>query len=316
MLKRLLTIAIVALFSLALSTPAMAQADGATSSEKAEQFLQSLHFEQGKITLPGNLATLDLPAAFRYLPPADAERLLAEGWGNPPGSVTLGMIVPAGISPLDQSGWGAVITYDKDGHVKDDDADSIKYDELLKEMQEGIAENNAARKEKGYAPMTLVGWAERPHYDKAEHKLYWAKELRTEGERENGLNYNIRVLGREGVLVLNAVAGRNQLDAIKGEMQRVTAFTNFTPGLRYTDFNAGTDKVAEYGLAALVAGGVAAKLGLFGKLLALLIAFKKIILLGVAAFGSAIYKFFKREKPPVYPLETAGDGDKVDLNKR
>jgi uncharacterized membrane-anchored protein len=319
MLTRLLCIASAALFSLALCGPAMAAADGATESEKAAQFLQSLHFQEGSIKLPGDVATLTLPPSFRYLSPADTERVLVDAWGNPPGAVTLGMIVPSNVSPIEQNGWGAIITYDKDGHVKDDDADSIKYDELLKDMQESVNEHNAARKEKGYAAMTLVGWAERPHYDKAQHKLYWAKELRTEGDQQNGLNYNVRVLGREGVLVLNAIAGRDQLDAIKVEMQKVTAFTNFTPGLRYTDFNASTDKVAEYGLAALVAGGVAAKLGLFGKLLALLLAFKKIILLVVAGFGSVIYKFFKREKPPVYPIgapDSLDHDDKVDLTKR
>jgi uncharacterized membrane-anchored protein len=315
MLTRLLCIATAALFSLFMCGPATAAADGATASENAAQFLQSLHFQEGTIKLPGDIATLTLPPSFRYLAPADTERLLVDAWGNPPGSVTLGMIVPSNVSPLEQGGWGAIITYDKDGHVKDDDADSIKYDELLKDMQDSVNDNNAARKEKGYAPMTLVGWAERPHYDKAQHKLYWAKELRTEGDQQSGLNYNVRVLGREGVLVLNAIAGRDQLDAIKVEMQKVTAFTNFNPGQRYTDFNSGTDKVAEYGLAALVAGGVAAKLGLFGKLLALLLAFKKIILLVVAAFGSAIWKFFKREKPPVYPI-SAPDDDKVDLTKR
>jgi uncharacterized membrane-anchored protein len=314
MLKRLLALSLATLFTLAPCAPAMAAADGATSSEKAAAFMQSLHFQQGTINLPGGIATLSLPPSFRYLPPADTERLLVDAWGNPPGSVTLGMILPADVSPLQQSGWGAIITYDKDGHVKDDDADSIKYDDLLKDMQEGINDSNAERKKQGYQAMTLVGWAERPHYDKAQHKLYWAKELHSEGDQQNGLNYNIRVLGREGVLVLNAIAGRDQLDAIKGEMQKVTAFTNFNPGQRYTDFDSSKDKVAEYGLAALVAGGVAAKLGLFGKLLALLIAFKKILLLGVAAFGSAIYKFFKREKPPVYPL--ADEDDKVDLTKR
>ena len=263
MLNRLLTIAA----ALILAAPgALAAPD---DKQTAEQFMQSLHFQQGNITLPGGIATLALPPSFRYLPPADAEHLLVDGWGNPPGTPTLGMIVPANASPLEQGGWAAVITYDKDGHVKDGDADSIKYDELLKDMQDSVRDHNAARKEKGYPAMTLVGWAEQPHYDKAQHKLYWAKELHVEGGQQNDLNYNVRVLGREGVLVLNAIANRDQLDTIKGEMQAVTAFTNFNPGQRYTDFNSGTDKVAEYGLAALVAGGVAAKLGLFGKLLAL-----------------------------------------------
>src|SRR3954466_3240120 len=61
MLKRLVKISIATLFSLALSVPAMAAADGATSSEKAAEFVRSLHFEQGTIKLPGDIATLSLP---------------------------------------------------------------------------------------------------------------------------------------------------------------------------------------------------------------------------------------------------------------
>ena len=268
-----------------------------------EQFESSLKFQTGKITLPGALATLNLPANFRYLTPADTERVLVEGWGNPPGNTTLGMIVPADVSLVSEEGWGVIVTYEGDGHVPDGDADTIKYGELLKEMQESTKEANADRKKQGYAAMTLVGWAETPSYDKSAHKLYWAKELRTEGDDGNGLNYNIRVLGRQGVLVLNAVSSMKQIAAIKKEMKNVTAFTEFTPGNRYTDFNSSTDKTAEYGLAALVAGGVAAKLGLFGKLFALLLAFKKLILIGLGVGGTAIYNFF------------TGRSKKVDLDK-
>jgi uncharacterized membrane-anchored protein len=283
---------------LCLSLAAILPAVGADDAPKmsAQQFLSTLTFREGKVQLPGDIATLDLPSTFRYLDPADAGKLLSEGWGNPPGAKTLGMIVPADVNLLSAAGWGVVVTYDKDGHVKDDDADKINYADLLKDIQEGMLENNKARKEQGYAPMTLVGWAEQPSYDKSQHKLYWAKELHTEGDNENGLNYNIRVLGREGVLVLNAVSGMNQIAQVKTEMKKVTAFTDFTPGNRYTDFNAGTDKVAEYGIAALVAGGVAAKLGFFGKIFALLLAFKKIILIGVAAIGSWVYKLLGRKR--------------------
>lgn len=262
----------------------------------AQQFLSTLTFREGKIQLPGDIATPDLPATFRYLDPADAGKLLSDGWGNPPGAKTLGMIVPADVNLLSSAGWGVVVTYDKDGHVKDDDADKINYADLLKEIQESMLENNKSRKEQGYAPMTLVGWAEQPSYDKSQHKLFWAKELHTEGDNENGLNYNIRVLGREGVLVLNAVSGMNQIAQVKTEMKKVTAFTEFTQGNRYTDFNASTDKVAEYGIAALVADGVAAKLGFFGKIFAVLLALKKFILIGVAAIGSCIYKLLGRKR--------------------
>jgi uncharacterized membrane-anchored protein len=287
-------------------------ADAAADQPKmtAAQFLATLTFREGKIKLPGDIATLDLPPSFRYLDHADTGKLLTDGWGNPPGAgaQTLGMIVPTAVNPLSAEGWGVVITYDKDGHVKDDDADTINYTDLLKEMQEGMAENNKTRQEQGYPAMSLVRWAEQPSYDKAQHKLYWAKELHTDGTNENGLNYNIRVLGREGVLVLNAVAGMDQIANVKREMKNVTAFTEFTPGHRYTDFNAATDKVAEYGLAALVAGGIATKLGFFGKLLALLLAFKKFILIGLAASAGWIYKLFGRNKE--------AKATTVDLSKR
>lgn len=294
MFKPLTSLLLCCLLSLA---PAVQAANPASTPQMTqEQFLSSLKPQQGKITLPGNIATLDLPPSFHYLSPEDATKVLVDAWGNPPGFHSLGMIVPADTSVLSEDGWGVVITYDKDGHVKDDDADSIKYDQLLKEMQEGLASNNEERKKAGYPAMQLIGWAEQPSYEKASHKLYWAKELRTEGAQQNGLNYNIRVLGREGVLVLNAVASMSQIAKIKTEMKQVTAFTEFTSGNRYADFNSSTDKVAEYGIAALVAGGVASKLGLFGKLMALLVAFKKVIFLAVAGAFGAVYKFFKREK--------------------
>jgi uncharacterized membrane-anchored protein len=312
------------LFCLTLGSAGAAPGNDAAAQQQSEQQLvSSFKPQEGKITLPGNIATLDLPANFRYLNPADTARLV-EAWGNPPGATTLGMIVPAGVHPLSAESWGVVITYDKDGHVKDDDADGINYGKLLSEMQEGLEKSNPERKQQGYSAMHLVGWAEQPHYDKASHKLYWAKELQSEGQAHHGLNYNIRVLGREGVLVLNAVAGIEQLGQIKAEMQKITAFTNFTAGNRYADFNGSTDKVAEYGIAALVAGGVAAKLGFFGKLFALLLAFKKLIIVGVAAGGSALWKFFKREKKsavtPVYFEDTASEpateAPKVDLSKQ
>jgi uncharacterized membrane-anchored protein len=265
-----------------------------------EQLEASLKYQSGKVSLPGGMATLDLPAGFRYLDPANANRLLVDGWGNPPGATTLGMIVPADVSPLSEQGWGVVITYDEDGHVKDDDAATIKYDELLKQLQEDAEEESKERVKAGYPAMKLAAWAEPPHYDQASHKLYWALDYAVGNATVHSLNYKIRVLGRKGVLVLNAVAGMDQLAGIKTEMQKVVAFTDFTPGNAYADFNGSTDKVAEYGIAALVLGGVAAKLGLFAKLLALIIAFKKAIIIGAVALFAGIKKLLglkKKEEP-------------------
>ena len=318
MFKQLL--AVVCLSFAGLMASAHAADKPAAPEMTAEQFLAQLKFQSGKITLPGAIATLDLPANFRYLSPADAERVLVDAWGNPPGFESLGMIVPAATSVLERDSWGVMVTYEKDGHIKDDDADSIKYDELLKEMQASVLEGNKERKEQGYPAIHLMGWAEKPSYAKDSHKLYWAKDLMADGGAHS-LNYNVRVLGREGVLNLNAIAGMDQIETIKKEMRQVTAFTDFTPGNRYADFDGKTDKVAEYGLAALVAGGVASKLGLFGKLVALLLAFKKVLLVLLFGGATAIWKFFtgrrKQPQPGVLPEHQplhAADG-KVNLDK-
>ena len=274
----------------------LTQAEEAAKPEMTSaEFLAALNPQAGTVTLPGGIATLNLSAKFNYLNPASAEKLLVEGWGNPPGNKTLGMVIPSDVNPVERNGWGVVITYDEDGHVSDADADEINYTDLLKEMKEQTEEANKERVKAGYGSMTLIGWAEAPHYDKASHKFYWAKEFATDNAKVTSLNYNIRVLGRKGVLVLNAVASMEEMPIIRQETPDLLASTEFAKGNRYEDFDQKTDHIAEYGLAALVAGGVAAKLGLFAKLAALLIAFKKIIILGLVAFGGAIMKLFGRK---------------------
>ena len=288
MLKNLVRAAAAAWLIGAL-LPAWADGSGQPPQMTKEQFLAQLHFKTGKITLPNGIATLDLPPGFRYLDSQDSQHVLVDLWGNPPMD-DLGMIFPSNIGMFSPDNWGVVITYRQDGHVKDDDASKIDYGDLLKKMKEGMAEESKKRVKQGYGPLTLAGWAEVPHYDRSSHKLYWALDLVSQPSDPHSLNYKIRVLGRRGVLVLNAVANMDQLATIRQEMQKVTAFTDFTPGNRYSDFNSNTDKVAEYGIAALIAGGVAAKLGLFAKLLAVLLAAKKAILVGVVALFGALRK--------------------------
>jgi len=260
-----------------------------------EQFLASLSPQHGSIKLPGDIASLDLSKEFYYLNPTDTEKLLTEGWGNPPGFSNLGMIVPSNVSPLAAEGWGVIISYNDDGHISDEDAAKIDYNDLLKQMQAEDEEDNKQRKEQGYGALYLLGWAEQPRYDAQSHKMYWARELKAEEAKDSTLNYSIRVLGREGVLELNAVAAMADLPTIKREMPKVLASTNFTEGNRYADYNPSTDKLASYGLAALVAGGIASKAGLFAKLGVLLLAGKKFIVLGLVGLGVLIRKLFKKK---------------------
>src|SRR2546428_234393 len=247
-----------------------------------EQVEAQLRYQTGRVTLSRGLATLDLPTDFRYLDPQETDIVL-RAWGNPPGRETLGMLVPVGVQVLAPEGWGVIISFSEDGYVKDDDAAKIDYGELLRTMQQATREANPERAKAGYATVELVGWAEPPRYDSVAHKLYWAKDLKFTDDSAHTLNYNIRVLGRRGVLVLNAVASMDRLASVKRDMAKVMGFVEFNGGHRYADFIPGTDKVAEYGIAALIAGGLAAKAGLFKVLLGALIALKKFIALGLVA---------------------------------
>jgi len=246
--------------------------------------------------LRGGLAKLSLPKEFNFLGPADAETVLVKLWGNPPmKEKPLGLLIPAGMTPLSSNVWVVTIDYSEDGYVKDSDASKINYDDLLKQMQKGIAENNKDRKKEGYPEITLVGWAAQPHYDAATHKLYWAKDLKFEGEDEDTLNYSIRMLGRKGVLELNAVANVGQFQMIDQKTPQILSMVDFKEGNRYADFDPKVDKVGTYGIAALVAGGIAAKAGLFKLLWVGILAAKKFIIIGVLAVAGFFKKFFKRD---------------------
>ncbi|PYP38040.1 MAG: hypothetical protein DMD46_03020 [Gemmatimonadetes bacterium] len=142
-----------------------------------DQIEAQLGYRTGRVTLPGGLATLDLPAHFRYLDAEDTEIVL-RAWGNPPGAQTLGMVVPTALRVLTPEGWGVIITYAEDGYVKDDDAAKIDYHELLTDMQRATREADPELAKAGYTTVELVGWAEPPHYDSVAHKLYWAKDLK------------------------------------------------------------------------------------------------------------------------------------------
>ncbi|WP_437751329.1 DUF2167 domain-containing protein [Sorangium sp. So ce1389] len=247
-----------------------------------QAFDAELKLQSGKVTVGDNLAELDVPEAFRFTGPEGARKVL-EAWGNPPGSDALGMLFPAGLSPIADDSWGVVISYVEEGHVDDDDAKDIDFGELLAEMQKDTSERNLERHKAGFPAVRLIGWAEPPHYDPASKKLYWAKALEFDGNKDGTLNYSIRVLGRKGVLELNAVSGMKQLATVRSEMQSVLKFVEFKPGNRYEDFNEDIDHVAAYGIGALVAGKVAAKAGLFKGLLAVLLASKKLVVAGLVA---------------------------------
>jgi uncharacterized membrane-anchored protein len=263
-----------AIISAMLSSPVLAipfdQAYPDVASQLPEEDLKlvkDLDFQQGEIIVGNGLATLNVNADFYFLNPAGTSHVLETMWGNPPDDSMLGMIFPADSSPFDDDGWGMTIHYEDIGYVDDKDAMDQDYDEILEGLQEEARASNAWRIENGYDKINLIGWAEPPSYDADNKVLYWAKELQFGGYEDHTLNYNMRVLGRRGVLVQNFIAGMGDLERVNADIPAVIKMTSFNDGNSYAEFDPSSDKVAAVGLGGLVAGKVLAKTGVLAVIL-------------------------------------------------
>jgi uncharacterized membrane-anchored protein len=255
----------------------------------------AMKYETGSIALSTGIAKLNVPAGFKFLNAQQSNYVLTDLWGNPPQNGILGMIFPESGGPMGKGSYAFVITYDGSGFVKDDDADKINYDELLKDLQKEEVEENKERVKQGYEAINMIGWASKPFYDKTNKVLHWAKNLHFTGQDENTLNYEVRILGRKGVLSMNAVATMSELDAVKKDIDKVLAMPSFTEGNMYKDFDSKTDNVAAWTIGGLVAGKVLLKVGFWAVIGKFLVAGWKFILIGLAAVAAGIKKFFGRK---------------------
>lgn len=268
----------------------------------------SLIRRTGKVAIPEAKVTVNLSDDYYFLGAEDAKKVLTTGWGNPEASVgkVLGMILPAGKSPF-EGDWGAVVTFEKSGYVTDKDAGKIKPDELLSQLRAGEAEENRARQEAGFPATHLAGWAQPPSYDAVRNTLIWAKNIQFTGDSVNTLNYDLRMLGREGVLSVNIVAAMTDLPAVRLAGSRLQEIVKYQPGASYADYRKG-DTTAEYGVAGLLAAGLGLAAAKKVGLLALLIAFGKkglvLILAGLAAISGWLKRLFGIGKPSSRPEPT------------
>ncbi len=256
---------LVLLLLLLLPKPMLAEemetAESAMNSEWAENIWQSLERQTGQIKLASAQATLNIANNFYFLNAADAEKVLAEVWNTPVDQPILGMILPATQTPFDKNVWAMVIRYEADGYIPDEDAADIGYADLLSAMQDEIQAGNTERLEQGRDPITLIGWAAQPQYDTKQHALHWAEEFQSGEDSLHTLSYNIRVLGRKGVLALSVIADIEQLPAIESQLSSIIGLVSFDPGATYEEFIPGSDKVATQGLSALVVGNTSTQTG-------------------------------------------------------
>jgi uncharacterized membrane-anchored protein len=272
--------------------PSVANAD-AKPAPSADEPLRWQH-GPSEVRL-GHGIQLDLPADHQFLGQPQAGQLMTQ-LGNLHNENLLGVVVAAN----GESDYLVTMRYDEEGFVKDDEA--LDADEILESIREGEEEYNAEREKAGFPPIHADGWQEAPHYDKAQHQLVWGLSVSTPDSKT--VNYNTRILGRKGYVSVNLVTDPDNLANDKPAAAAILARTQFVSGSRYQDFNADSDKVAEYGLTGLVLGGAGfglvklAKIGLlakFGKvIIAALIAGKKAIIALLVVVVAAARKLFSR----------------------
>lgn len=297
----------ILLLTCSLSILAQEPAQQATEQQQYQQWAENLWAsmtpQKGHIALANDVAEINVPENYYFLNKVDSQKVLEDIWGNPPGSadLLLGMLFKEGTTPFEDNSWGVSIEYEQDGYVSDEDAAHLDYDELLEQMKTDTAQSSQVRVEQGYEPIELLGWAATPYYDKTSNKLHWAKEYKFGDSGVSTLNYNIRILGRKGVLVLNFIANIDQLTEIDNNIDNVLAMAEFNDGSRYSDFDPDLDDVAAYGIGALVAGKVIAKTGL---LAAAFIFLKKFGIVILIAFGALLKKLLWRKKDTTQKSES------------
>ncbi|WP_119389925.1 DUF2167 domain-containing protein [Taklimakanibacter lacteus] len=239
-----------------------------------------------------DLATIRLDDPYSFIPVKEGAALM-RAFGNSTHESFIGLIIPK-QDPF----WFVTINYTDSGHIADSEAKTWNADELLQSLKDGTEAANKERMERGVPAFDVVGWAEKPTYDEATHRLVWSIIGKDRGVPQNGstINYNTYALGRQGYFELNLVTSEEAIATDKKHAGVLLAALDYKPGQRYSDFDASTDRVAEYGIAALIGGIAAKKLGLLAVIGVALAKFWKIILIAVAVAGGGVFKLFGRRK--------------------
>ena len=265
------------------------------SQEQLEYLKQDVVMgKTGMIPFSECHASLEVPEGFVFLDSKQSKKLIVDYWNNPESRMSnvLGTLIPKGAKAFYQISLAYVISYDNCGYIKDDDANSIDYGELLKQLQQECKnENDSLPKEQR---MWLTGWAVPPQYISSSHTLIWAKSFNS----ESGIvvNYDMRILGKDGLISVNAVISYTDIGEVKELQNLIVNSIQYNNGFKYSDFDETRDRVSDWTIGGLIAGGVLAKTGFFAKMGMLLLKMWKIVVIGLIGIGAAIRRFFKKNE--------------------
>lgn len=266
------------------------------------------------VDLGKNLAELSINEKFIFAGAEDTKKIM-EYMGNPLSNNEIGY-----IAPNDEAAkWFIVFDYLPIGYVRDDEKDDIDSEAILDAIKKGTENANKIREKNGFAPLFIKSWFKEPYYDENTHNLTWT--ILAEQNGVDIVNHNVRILGRHGYISLVLVTDVETLSASAAELDEIVSNISYKKGKSYAEYVQG-DKIAKYGLTALIAGGAAATATKFGLIKILAKAWKVVMIAVIGFFAvlkNKIKSLFSRKqeyaqgsgqmKPPAPILEHTKDSD-------
>jgi uncharacterized membrane-anchored protein len=224
--------------------------------------------DRAEVKLTGTLEFLDAPNTADFL----------KANGNLPNATSYTLVNNDG-----KANWFAILRYVDDGYVKDDE--KIDPDALLKSLQENNVLGNEQKRKQGLPTLTLVGWYFPPRYDPETKRLEWGTKLQEDSTKEITVNVNTKILGRSGYTTAILVSSPESLETDLRDFKQAIKGFDYVSGEKYREWKEG-DKVAAYGLGALVLGGAAAVATKKGGL--------KLLWVGALALFAAVWAGLKK----------------------
>jgi uncharacterized membrane-anchored protein len=190
------------------------------------------------------------------------------------------------------------VSYSDEGYVTADDWNDVKADELLKSIKDGTAQGNAERAKNGLGSLYVDGWVQKPTFDSKRKSVRWVMRSHDEAGR-TVINAVALQLGRHGYERFTLVSDGRDPHGDATILANAVGGYRFDPGSRFSDYVQG-DKLAGYGVAALVgtaAGATIAKTVGFGAILLLIKKFFLVIVALIVGGFSYVKRFFRRDPP-------------------
>lgn len=240
------------------------------------------------VDIGNNLATLEFGEAYTFTG-AEETQTIMEAMGNIVDGTEVGLILPN----ADTENWFLVFEYDDAGYIPDDEKDELDADAILGSIREGTEASNEYRIEQGFSPIEVLGWYNEPFYDGSTNNLTWSVLAASEEEygTTESVNHNIRILGRGGYMSVVLVADPADLERLIPEAKMLLSGFSYKSGNKYAEYVQG-DKLAGYGLTALVAGGAGAAAVKSG-FLKVIMKNIKLVLVAAVAFLGVVWKGIK-----------------------